>query len=141
MSRLFRRAALAVVLFLTALFLPVLPATAAEPGAEVFAFTLDPAAVVQFLIAVVLPVLVGLVTTRVVSGASKAWLLAGLTLATSLLVELARAIDQGTTFDLGVALMTALPAFVVSVSTHYGLWKPTGVSAAVQSVGAKHRAS
>lgn len=141
MSRLSRRAALAVTLFLTVLLLPVLPASAAEPGAEVVAFTLDPAAVVQFLIAVVLPVLVGLVTTRVVSGSSKAWLLAALTLVTSLLVELARAIDQGSVFDLGVALMTALPAFVVSVATHYGLWKPTGVSAAVQAVGAKHRAN
>ena len=50
------------------------------------AFTLDPAAVVQLLIAFVLPVLVGLVTTRVTSPAAKAWMLAGLSLVTSLLV-------------------------------------------------------
>ncbi|WP_413354011.1 hypothetical protein [Microbacterium sp. 1P06AB] len=96
------------------------------------AFTLDPLTIVQFVIAFLLPVLVGLVTTRVTSGAMKAWLLAGLSLATSLLVELARALTAGEIYDLGLALFAALPAFVVSVSTHYGLWKPTGVAGAAQ---------
>lgn len=98
------------------------------------AFSLDPLTVVQFVIAFLLPVLVGLVTTRVTSGALKAWLLAGLSLATSLLVELARALSSGEVYDLGLALFVALPAFVVSVATHYGLWKPTGVAGAAQSV-------
>lgn len=99
------------------------------------AFTLDPLAVVQLIIAFILPVLVGLVTTRVTSPAVKAWLLAALTLLTSLLTELARALTSGTTYDLGVALLAALPAFVVSVATHYGLWKATGVTDKVQSIG------
>lgn len=99
------------------------------------AFTFDPATVVQLLIAFVLPVLVGLVTTRVTSPAVKAWLLAGLSLITSLLVELARALASGTTYDLGVALLAALPAFVVSVASHYGLWKPTGVADKAQAIG------
>ena len=86
----------------------------------------------QLLIAFILPVLVGLVTTRVTSGALKAWLLAGLSLVTALLVELARALTAGTTYDLGVALLTALPAFVVSVASHYGLWKATGVTEKAQ---------
>lgn len=101
------------------------------------AFTLDPATVVQLLIAFILPVLVGLVTTRVTSPAVKAWLLAGLSLITSLLVELGRSIASGTTYDLGVALLAALPAFVVSVASYYGLLKPTGITAAVQDVGVK----
>jgi hypothetical protein len=129
-------------------FFPALlaaPATAATPTAAVagvdVAFTLDPSVVVQLVVAFVLPVLVGLVTTTVTSAAVKAWLLAGLTLLTSVLVELGRAIADGATFDLGVALLLALPAFVISVASHYGLWKPTGVSGAVQAVGApKHRA-
>ena len=50
------------------------------------------------------------------------------------------AITAGVPYDVGVALLAALPAFVVSVASHYGLWKATGVSAAVQSVGAKHLA-
>lgn len=99
------------------------------------AFTLDLLTIVQFVIAFLLPVLVGLVTTRVTSGSMKAWLLAGLSLATSLFVELARALTSAETYDLGLALFAALPAFVVSVSTHYGLWKPTGVANAAQTVG------
>lgn len=104
--------------------------TEAAPAAPAFAFTIDLAAVVQLLVAFILPVIVGLVTTKVTNGGTKAWLLAGLTLVTSLLVELGRTLAEGATYDLGVALLTALPAFVISVSSHYGLWKPTGVSAA-----------
>lgn len=116
------------------------PASATEPAPAhtadvVVGFTLDPSTVVQLLIAFVLPVLVGLVTTRVTSPSTKAWLLAGLTLVTALLVELERAITTDEVFDIGVALLTVLPAFVVSVATHYGLWKPTGVIGAAQSVG------
>lgn len=111
-------------------------ALAAEAVAEpAVTFTLDPAVVVQLLVAFLLPVLVGLVTTRVTSSGRRAWLLAGLTLATSLLVELGRALAAGTTYDLGVALFAALPAFVVSVATHYGLWRPTGVSDVVLDRG------
>lgn len=101
------------------------------------AFTVDPLAVVQFLIAFVLPVLVGLVTTRDTSPAVKAWLLASLSLVNSLLIELARALTAAVTYDLGVALLAALPAFVVSVASHYGLWKPTGVAGKAQDVGSK----
>lgn len=98
-------------------------------------FSLDPLTVVQFVIAFILPVLVGLVTTKVSGSALKAWLLAGLTLLASLLVELARALGAGEVYDLGAALFFALPAFVVSVSSHYGLWKATGVADKVQSIG------
>lgn len=127
----------AVLGVLAALFVVTLigaPAYAADaPTAPAaVAFTLDPATVVQLLIAFILPVLVGLVTTRVTSSAVKAWLLAGLSLVTSLLIELARAIASGTTYDVGIALLAALPAFVVSVATYHGLWKPTGVAEKAQ---------
>ncbi|MBO9555621.1 MAG: hypothetical protein J7523_13640 [Cellulomonas sp.] len=108
--------------------------------APVIAFTLDPLTVVHLAVAFVLPVVVGLVTTRVTSSSVRAWLLAGLTLVTSLLVELGRAIEASVTYDLGVALLAALPAFVISVSTYYGLWRPTGVTDAAQRVGARHLA-
>lgn len=133
----------------TALLLLVVPVGAATaavidpgpaPAAPVVAFTLDPLTVVHVVVAFVLPVVVGLVTTRVTSSAVRAWLLAGLTLLTSLLVELGRALEAGTTYDLGVALLAALPAFVISVSTYYGLWRPTGVTDAAQRVGARHLA-
>ena len=132
------RAVLGALAALFAVTLIGAPAHAADGStAPVVAFTLDPLAVVQLLIAFILPVLVGLVTTRVTSPAVKAWLLAGLSLITSLLVELGRSIASGTTYDLGVALLAALPAFVVSVASHYGLWRPTGVTETVQAIGVK----
>lgn len=101
-----------------------------------FLFTLDPLAIVQLILTVLMPVGVGLITTRTTSGAVKAWLLASATLVTSMLTELASALTTGTPFDIGVALLAAIPAFVVSVSMYYGLWKPTGVAGAAQDVEA-----
>lgn len=98
-------------------------------------FSADPALIVALLVSTILPVLVGLVTTRVTAGGVKAALLAALALVTSLLTELGRAIEAGVSYDVGQGLLLALPVFVVSVALHYGLWKPAGVSAAVQSVG------
>lgn len=97
-------------------------------------FSLDPAGLIQMVLAVFLPILVGLVTTRVTASDTKAWLLAGLTLATSLLTQLGVAISTNVPFDLGVALLAVIPAFAISVATYYGLWKPTGVSVAAQDV-------
>lgn len=99
-------------------------------------FNLSLATVVQILLAVILPILVGLVTTHVTSSSKKAWLLAGLTAVTSLLVELGRSIANGTPYDLGVALLSVIPAFAISVAMHYGLWKPTGTAERAQAIGA-----
>ncbi|GMA31618.1 hypothetical protein [Litorihabitans aurantiacus] len=99
-------------------------------------FSIDPALVIALLVSTVLPVLVGLVTTRVTSGGRKATLLAGLALVTSLLTELGSAIAADQPYDVGLGLLLALPVFVVSVAMHYGLWKPVGASTAVQRVGA-----
>jgi hypothetical protein len=95
-------------------------------------FTLDGAAIIQLLVATILPIMVGLVTTRVTSAGRKAWLLASLALVTSVLVEWGSALNAKETFDIGVALIAAIPTFAVSVATHYGLWKPTGVTGAAQ---------
>lgn len=99
-----------------------------------FEFTLDPLAVVQLILTVIMPIAVGLVTTRTTSGAVKAWLLAAFTLVTSLLLQLADALSSASAFDLGVALLSAIPAFAISVATYYGLWKPTGVGKAAQNI-------
>lgn len=108
----------------------------AVAAAPVVAFTIDPALVVQLLLAFIMPVVVALVSTRVTKSNVRSWLLATLTVVTSLLTELGRSIATGTTFDVGIALLAALPAFVVSVSTYYGLWKPTGVAERVQGIEA-----
>lgn len=97
-------------------------------------FTVDPALVIQLVLAVLLPIVVGLVTTRVTAGSTKAWLLAGLTLVTSLVTQLGVAVANNTAFDLGLALLAVIPAFAISVATYYGLWKPTGVGEAAQDV-------
>jgi len=133
MKTLLARAVLGVVLTVWALFALAAPAQAAA-GAPAVAFTLDPATVVHILVAFVLPALVGLVTTRVTKPAVKAWTLAGLSLLTSLLIEAGRALTAAATYDLGVALLAALPAFVVSVASYHGLLKPTGITARAQDM-------
>lgn len=97
-------------------------------------FNLNPALVIQLLIAVLLPIAVGLVTTRVTSSAKKAWLLACLTLVTTIVTGLDDAVSAARVFDLGTALFLALPSFCISVAMYYGLWKPTGAAAAAQDV-------
>lgn len=84
---------------------------------------------------VLMPIIVGLVTTRVTSSGVKAVLLAGLTLVSQLLAEWLGAVDAGEVFNLGQALVFTAPAFAISVATHYGLWKPTGVTGYVQARG------
>lgn len=82
------------------------------------------------LIGTVLPLLVGLVTTRVTSPAIKAIALAGLSALTGFLTELTTP-----SFELKSAILTWLGAFLVAVGMHYGLWKPVGATATVQDIG------
>jgi len=98
------------------------------------AFTLDPTTVVQIVLTILMPIAVGLVTAKTASSSIKSWLLAGLTVLASTLTELATALANDTTFDMGIAILAAVPAFAISVSTYYGLWKPTGVAGKAQSV-------
>jgi hypothetical protein len=93
----------------------------------------------SLLASTVFPLLVGLVTTRETSEARKAVYLALLSVLTPLATELASALTTGATYDLGQALFVALSGFLVAVGLHFGLWKPTGVSAAVQDAGPQHR--
>lgn len=94
--------------------------------------TFDPALIIQLLISTVLPLAVGLVTKTTTNGGTKAILLAGLALLTSLLTELGQAIANGTPYDIGQGLLLALPTFLIAVGMHFGLWRPTGSSEAAQ---------
>lgn len=96
-------------------------------------FTLDPALIIQLLVSTVLPLLVGLVTTKFTNGGTKAVLLAALALVTSLLVELGNALAAGVAYDLGAGLLLAIPTFLIAVGMHFGLWKPVGAAAAAQT--------
>lgn len=91
---------------------------------------LDRAYWLGLLISVGLPVLVGLVTTRVTHAGTKAVLLLALSTANGFFVELAA---PGPGWNAGSALVLALVAFATGVLTHFGLWKPTGVSGKAQA--------
>lgn len=91
--------------------------------------------VLQLVLGVVLPVLVGLVTTKVTSAGTKAVLLAALSVVTSLLTEWIGALLETSVYNLGMALVMGLGTFIVAVSTHYGLLKPTGITEAAQRTG------
>ncbi|WP_223166378.1 hypothetical protein [Nonomuraea sp. SYSU D8015] len=79
-------------------------------------------------ISTVLPVLVGLVTKASVSGGTRAVLLALLSVAGGVVASALDAVNAGVAWDWRSALITAFTAFVGAVASHFGLWKPTGVS-------------
>lgn len=98
-------------------------------------FDLPPALILGLIVSVVLPLLVGLVTTRVTASGTKAVLLAALASITGLGTELVNAVNTGTSYDLGTGIILALSSFLIAVGIHAGIYKPTGATAAVQSVG------
>lgn len=90
---------------------------------------LDRAYWLGLLISVVLPVLVGLVTTRVTHAGTKAVLLLAVSTLNGFLVELA---NPGPGWDAGTAAVLAFVSFGTGVLAHFGLWKPTGVAGKAQ---------
>ena len=90
---------------------------------------LDKAYWLGLLVSVALPVLVGLVTTRVTHAGTKAVLLLALSTATGFVTEYAA---PGPGYDVGTAAVLALVAFGTGVLSHFGLWKPVGVAGKAQ---------
>lgn len=90
--------------------------------------------VFTLLASTVFPLLVGLVTTRETSAARKAIYLAALAWGSQLATELAEALRDGTSYNLGIALMLGLASFLVAVGIHYGLWKATGATDKAQNL-------
>ena len=95
-------------------------------------FTFDWPMVLTLLSGTVLPLVVGLVTTRDTNSSRKAIILAALAVLIPLCSELANALTTQTPYDVGLAIMTALGTFLIAVGMHYGLWKPVGASEAAQ---------
>jgi hypothetical protein len=91
---------------------------------------LDAAYWLGLLVSVVLPVLVGLVTTRVTNAGIKAVLLLALSTATGFVTEYAGPHDAG--YSVGTAAVLALVSFATGVLSHFGFWKPVGVSGRAQ---------
>ncbi|QDP43582.1 hypothetical protein QDA09_gp45 [Microbacterium phage Tyrumbra] len=89
--------------------------------------------IVGMIVSVVLPLLVGLATTRITKSGVRATVLALLAAVTGLLTELGNALTAGVTYNLGMGLVFALASFLVAVGMHFGIYKPTGASTAAQN--------
>lgn len=87
------------------------------------------AQIIGLLVTLVLPVLVGLVTTRVTSAGVKAVLLLLLTAANGFLVELGSA---GPGYNVANGVFYAAVSFVTAVAVHFGFLKPTGITGKAQ---------
>ncbi|MFD5814427.1 hypothetical protein [Streptomyces sp. NPDC127038] len=92
--------------------------------------SLDKAYWLGLLVSVVLPVLVGLVTTKVTHAGVKAVLLLALSSVTGFVTEYAGPHDAG--YSVGTAAVLALVSFATGVLSHFGFWKPVGVAAKAQ---------
>jgi len=91
---------------------------------------LDQAYWIGLLISVVLPVLVGLVTTRITHAGVKGVLLLALSTLNGFLVEYVGPHSDG--YSVQTAAVLAIVSFGVSVLTHFGLLKPAGISGRAQ---------
>jgi hypothetical protein len=105
--------------------------------ADTVVFSVDWPLIISTMISTILPLLVGLVTKKTTSGGLKAVFLALLAFVNAGLTEVYIAITEDVTFDVGTWLVGAIASFAVAVGSHYGFWKPTGVTGAVQAVGSK----
>lgn len=96
---------------------------------------------IQLIVSVLLPALVGIVTQSRTGSDVKAVLLVGLSIVAGILGELLNAWNAGVAFDLGSSLFAAVGTFVVAIGVHFGFWKPTGITTVLQTkVGPRHRA-
>lgn len=91
----------------------------------------------QMFVAVVLPGLVGLVTTRLTPGAWKSSLLVILTIVASVTTELVKAVQVGTPFNVSQALMIAAGSYILSMAVHTGIMKPTKLADVLSGIGIK----
>lgn len=131
MHRLLRALALLSAFFLGLLYLTASPALAAD--SQVVVDTgINQVQVLSVLIGVILPIVVGLVTKRVTSESVKAVLLAFLAAVSGFVTEAINVGGFNDSFNWTAALLTWVMTFVAAVAAHFGLWKPTGVSAAAQ---------
>lgn len=90
---------------------------------------------IGLLVSVILPVIVGLITTRVTHAGMKAIALLAMSTVTGFVTEYAG--PHGDDYSVQTAVVLALVSFGTGVLIHFGLWKPAGVSAKAQDAFAK----
>jgi hypothetical protein len=111
------------------------------PALPVYGF--DPQSVSGLLslaITVLLPIAVGLVTTRSTSPATKAVLLLGFAAVKSFLEAWLQAANTAADFAFVPVAITTVVNFGLAAVVHFGLWRPTGVAGKAQDSLVKDRA-
>lgn len=93
------------------------------------AATLDTATIISFVVGIVLPAVVALVTKELASSKFKNTVLIGLSALSSVLVPLL----GSTTFNLKEVATTFVTVFGTSLLSYYGVYKPQGISSGIQS--------
>lgn len=86
-----------------------------------------------FLVAILLPLLVGLVTKLDTKPGRRAILLALFAALAGFLNELITALTTGGAFNVSEAIFLWLGVFIISVAAHFGILKPTGLSTKAQA--------
>lgn len=102
------------------------------PDLPVYGFTADLGGLLGLALTVLLPIVVGLVTRTSTSAGLKATLLLGLAAVKTVLEAWLQAVNEAVAFDAVPLIYTTLINFGIAVAIHYGLWRPTGVTAAAQ---------
>lgn len=85
-------------------------------------------------VTVLMPLVVGLITKPSTPASLQSLLLTAAALTNGLLSE---ALAAGDTYNWGKAALQAVVSFVIAVATHYGIFKPTGLTAAALAVGTR----
>jgi hypothetical protein len=103
------------------------------PALPVYGF--DPnslSGLISLIIAVLLPLAVGLLTKRSTSPGAKAVLLLAFAAIKSFLEAWLAAVNTEVTFAWVPVLITTVVNFAIAGAVHFNLWKPTGAAAAAQ---------
>ena len=105
-------------------------------------YTLDLVGLLALLIQVALPLVVGLVTSMSTHPGAKGLLLLALTALTQFLTLWYQSAAGHLAWDWKVVLFNIVVGFVISVASHFGFWRPAGVSARAQAAlsGPRRRA-
>lgn len=102
------------------------------PTLPVYGFAPNLGGLLSLAITIVLPILVGLVTRQSTAAGVKAVLLLGLAAVKTVLEAWLQAVNTDVVFDWVPVVYSVLINFGIAVAVHYGLFKPSGVSAAAQ---------
>jgi hypothetical protein len=111
------------------------------PALPVYGF--DPSSISGLLslaVTVLLPLLVGIVTTRTTSPGVKAVLLLAAAAIKSFLEAWLQAENTAVDFALVPVAISIAVNFAIAAVVHFGLWKPVGASAAAQRAFTADRA-